>query len=108
MIDALSMGLDAVQNVSGAIKRAQTEGVGGMRTGSSGKQEPVEVGFTPYWCLFAHYQGCQHAVRCLAGPQGSWNLVGVEVAGFENGRIKRPAEVGCACGQCCFTLHLSV
>eukprot|EP00891_Asterochloris_glomerata_P003931 jgi/Astpho2/3931/Aster-x1187 len=42
MIEALSMGLDAVQNVSGAIKRAQTEGVGGKRTESSSEEEPAE------------------------------------------------------------------
>ena len=68
MIEALSMGLDAVQNVSGAIRRAQTEGVGGKRAGSSDTKEPAEVGFVAGWCSLACCQGCANAVRYLAGP----------------------------------------
>ena len=77
MIEALSMGLDAVQNVSGAIKRAQTEGVGGKRTESSSEEEPAEVGFASGWCLLVYCQGSQHAVRYLVGAQveATWSVM---------------------------------
>ena len=84
MIEALSMGLDAVQNVSGAIRRAQTEGVGGKRTERSGEKEPAEVQLLLAGAPLHEPMLSGLSMCCKVGwASRSCNMVGVVPAGFE-------------------------